>query len=63
MTGGNAVYKYFDYRFSRGIAMNMLFTMSAMKKEEEVMDYMRCFYRRLSIVYKTPAKEPTYLKR
>ena len=43
--------------------MNMLFTMSAMKKEEEVMDYMRCFYRRLSIVYRTPANEPTYLKR
>lgn len=42
------VKKYFGYKKSRGIAMNMLFTYQALRKEEETLDFLQGFHTRLT---------------
>ena len=42
------VNRYFGYKKSRGIAMNMLFTYQALKKEEETLDFLQSFPTRLT---------------
>ena len=42
------VNRYFGYRKSRGIAMNMLFTFQALRKDEETLDYLQNFHTRLT---------------
>lgn len=39
--------RYFSYRSSGGIAINMLFTMAAMRQEKETLDFIESFDRRL----------------
>lgn len=42
------VSRYFGYKKSRGIAMNMLFTYQALRKEEETLDFLKTFHTRLT---------------
>lgn len=42
------VNKYFGYKKSRGIAMNMLFTLQALRKEEETLDFLQSFHTKLT---------------
>ena len=44
-----AVRRYFNYRSSRGIAMNIIFTMSVMKREEETLAFLKSFFSRLDL--------------
>ena len=53
LTDRTIVEKYFNYKLSQGLAMNMIFTISAMRQEQETLGCLATFLRRLdSTVYK-----------